>query len=310
LIAVITPSYFNSNYCRKEAETFFNRESQLGRDDLIIPIYYVECGLEDKDFQAKDALAKRLSARHYFDWRQLRAKPFTDPLIREQLSILGQQITEAIRRSKLQLSSDLDDDRVNEIVGEIRAILREIQARVDGSTFRRRFRAEVIRRVLDATHQEIRQLSGPLDEYEQNLRLQENFIVRAGAIFEEAENIYAISIDELSGFWIAEDQRRQRPAILPGGCDCGRKRRLRRTATLGTPTRVRAMFGHRQRLGRGQLEHLAFLIRRGRLGAQPLAAVRTRAGIMLPHLIRDLDLPRRRALMPGLPARFLAGGGP
>ena len=37
--------------------------------------------------------------------------------------------------------------------------------------------------------------------------MQENFVVRAGAIFEEASRVYAISVDRYSEFWVDERQR-------------------------------------------------------------------------------------------------------
>ena len=39
LIAIITPSFFTSPYCRKELKRFIDREKKLGRNDLIPPIY-------------------------------------------------------------------------------------------------------------------------------------------------------------------------------------------------------------------------------------------------------------------------------
>src|SRR5215470_7401202 len=37
LVAIITPSFFRSPACRNEVERFLERESQLGRQDLILP---------------------------------------------------------------------------------------------------------------------------------------------------------------------------------------------------------------------------------------------------------------------------------
>lgn len=41
LLVIITPGFFRSPHCRAETEQFLDRESQLGRDDLILPVYYV-----------------------------------------------------------------------------------------------------------------------------------------------------------------------------------------------------------------------------------------------------------------------------
>ena len=37
LIAIITPSYFKSDYCRRELDCFLDREKKIERTDIIIP---------------------------------------------------------------------------------------------------------------------------------------------------------------------------------------------------------------------------------------------------------------------------------
>jgi len=69
------------------------------------------------------------------------------------------------------------------------------------------FRFEVIERVIDATLQEVTNLT--TDPYHQNLSLENNFIIRAGGIFSQASRVYAISIDELSTFWVSDEQRQR-----------------------------------------------------------------------------------------------------
>lgn len=41
LIPVMTPGFFASTPCREEVARFLERERQLGRSDLILPVYYV-----------------------------------------------------------------------------------------------------------------------------------------------------------------------------------------------------------------------------------------------------------------------------
>ncbi len=45
LIPILTPSFFKSDYCRGEVEKFLDREKQLDRNDLILPIYYFDTPL-------------------------------------------------------------------------------------------------------------------------------------------------------------------------------------------------------------------------------------------------------------------------
>lgn len=41
LLVIITPGFFRSPHCRAEAKQFLDRERQLGRNDLILPVYYI-----------------------------------------------------------------------------------------------------------------------------------------------------------------------------------------------------------------------------------------------------------------------------
>ena len=41
LIPVVTPLFFKSDACRDELKQFMEHEKSLGRDDLILPIYFV-----------------------------------------------------------------------------------------------------------------------------------------------------------------------------------------------------------------------------------------------------------------------------
>src|SRR5262249_38507374 len=64
LTPVITPGFFNSEPCREDLRLFLDREKQLGRDDLILPIYYVTCRiLSDEKRRAGDELAEIIAAR-------------------------------------------------------------------------------------------------------------------------------------------------------------------------------------------------------------------------------------------------------
>lgn len=100
LIPVLTPSFFKSEKCREELERFLEREEQLGRGDLILPVYYVECAvLSDLEKRAKDPLATLLATRQHIDWRELRFEPFTTPLAGKTLARMAQQVAEALERS-------------------------------------------------------------------------------------------------------------------------------------------------------------------------------------------------------------------
>jgi hypothetical protein len=97
LIPILTPSYFSSEACQKELELFLKRESRLGRNDLILPILYVDCAmLNDKSKREKDTLVQEIAARQYADWRDLRFSPLNSQAVRKLLADLAKQIRDAL----------------------------------------------------------------------------------------------------------------------------------------------------------------------------------------------------------------------
>ena len=101
LIPIITPGFFNSKECRKELERFIQREKKLGRNDLILPIYFVDTPLlNEPESRTSDELAEVIASRQYADWRELRFRPFTNPQVRKALAQLGMQIRDALSRGQ------------------------------------------------------------------------------------------------------------------------------------------------------------------------------------------------------------------
>ena len=90
LIPIITPGFFRSQPCRDEITRFLEREQRLGRDDLILPVYYVSTPeLDDPERREADDLARVVAARQHADWRELRHEPFTSPVVRKALDQLA-----------------------------------------------------------------------------------------------------------------------------------------------------------------------------------------------------------------------------
>ena len=99
LIPIITPGFFKSDACRNELQLFLDRERWLNRNDLILPVYYVDCPVfNDEAKRATDRLAQVIAARQYANWRHLRFKPFTSPQVCETLAQLAVQIRDALER--------------------------------------------------------------------------------------------------------------------------------------------------------------------------------------------------------------------
>jgi len=112
-IPIITPSFFKSKYCCDELKRFLNREKKLERNDLILPIYYIETPLLEKESEREitnhdsdserdiKTLAQIISARQRADWRKLRSKcriSFNYEEIYNSLEGLATQIRNALER--------------------------------------------------------------------------------------------------------------------------------------------------------------------------------------------------------------------
>jgi hypothetical protein len=90
LLVIITPGFFRSPHCRDEVQQFLERERQLGRDDLILPVYYVSTPeVDDPARREADPLAATLAARQHVDWRELRFEPVTSPAARRAIAQLA-----------------------------------------------------------------------------------------------------------------------------------------------------------------------------------------------------------------------------
>jgi F-box protein 11 len=100
LIAVLSPSFFKSPACRGELERFLVRERRLGRDDLVFPVYYLDCEvLEDPAKRQGDPLAEELARRQLSDWRKLRFSDLASPEVGRQIAGMAAQIGRALRRA-------------------------------------------------------------------------------------------------------------------------------------------------------------------------------------------------------------------
>jgi hypothetical protein len=81
-------------------ERFLLREKELGRGDLILPVYYVKAPvLEDQAKRAKDQLAQLIHGRNHIDWRHLRFKDLTSEQASLTLEKMALDIVAAMERS-------------------------------------------------------------------------------------------------------------------------------------------------------------------------------------------------------------------
>jgi parallel beta-helix repeat protein len=100
LLVIVTPSLFHSPACRDEVVRFREREQELGRGDLILPVYYVAAQeMDDPDRRHADELASLLWSRQYADWRELRFEPLTSPVVRKAMAQLASRMRDSFWES-------------------------------------------------------------------------------------------------------------------------------------------------------------------------------------------------------------------
>lgn len=96
-IPIITPSFFKSTACRKETKQFLAREKRLKRNDLVLPLYYIELPSET-NLRNKDKLVESVFAHQYTDWRELRFELITSVQVSKKIAQMATEIRDAISR--------------------------------------------------------------------------------------------------------------------------------------------------------------------------------------------------------------------
>jgi formylglycine-generating enzyme required for sulfatase activity len=99
LLAVMSPSFFNSDECLNEVERFVAREQALNRRDLILPLVYIRLpapGCFPAD-DRREKVRQELDARQYEDdLCALRGEPFTTKPVRDAVSRLAGEIVKRL----------------------------------------------------------------------------------------------------------------------------------------------------------------------------------------------------------------------
>jgi F-box protein 11 len=97
-IPILTPNFFNSEYCREELRQFLERETQLQRHDLILPVYYLASPvLEDPTQRANDDLAQIIAERQRVDWRDFRFESLDAPAVRRRLAEMATRMRDVMQ---------------------------------------------------------------------------------------------------------------------------------------------------------------------------------------------------------------------
>jgi CheY-like chemotaxis protein len=135
LIPIVTPLFFKSDPCRDELKRFMEHEKNIGRDDLILPIYFVTAPvLERPELRRDDVLASEIGSRQRYDWRVRADLPPNDPQIRRAVLELAEKIAAAIARSTSPspvdpLARRVDDPTADETFNLVKSLGRERERR-------------------------------------------------------------------------------------------------------------------------------------------------------------------------------------
>lgn len=114
LIPIITPNYFQSEACRSELERFVEREKSMGFNELILPLYYIECSeLKEEFMRGTDRLARVVADHHYRDIRSFRHQSLVSYEGRQEVKNLAMGLIERLKGFALsQLSSNKMEARI------------------------------------------------------------------------------------------------------------------------------------------------------------------------------------------------------
>ncbi len=114
-IPILTPSFFQDDECNTASSLFLKREQQLGRTDLILPVYYIKfSGLENMPDQSEDAFIRTIAGRQLVDWRALRISlkaSFTSQEVIKAIADIASRMVNVLERVRLSQQTPVSEDR-------------------------------------------------------------------------------------------------------------------------------------------------------------------------------------------------------
>lgn len=98
-IPLLTPRYFKSPECRRELQFFARRAKDLGIQELVLPLLYVDVPSLHEDAPSDDLLGL-VKTFQWEDWRELRFADVDSGEYRRGVARLAQRLVEANRRAE------------------------------------------------------------------------------------------------------------------------------------------------------------------------------------------------------------------
>ena len=188
-----------SPHCRFELDAFLAREADLGRDDLVFPILYIDVpALQDDARRQKDPVLSLIAKRQYVDWRKLRHRDMRTT-----------DVSEAIERFCTDIRNALDRPWISP---EERVAQEEAVARRQGEAERQRQEGETKRRAEVERHRAAELEAEARADAEQRQREAEAQQQKAEAERQKAEQQRLREEAEAQRRAQAEEQRRLRRA--------------------------------------------------------------------------------------------------
>jgi hypothetical protein len=117
-IAVLSPNYLKSTYCRMECTEYFNHELSMGLvNEGMAPIYFVEIDWNDKHFEQKTAeWVTDLRRRQHIDlqpWYYEGEDSLRNLEVQGRIKALVAQIKDRVVKAELRRNSRGNIDRFN-----------------------------------------------------------------------------------------------------------------------------------------------------------------------------------------------------
>lgn len=103
---IITPSYFKSAACRNEFNYFYSKAKEIGKTQLIIPIYYIHTD-ELNENTRDDEIGQIVSNIQWVDMRELRFEETSSPAYRKEINKVALKIRQV--NEELLDSTDIPD---------------------------------------------------------------------------------------------------------------------------------------------------------------------------------------------------------
>lgn len=98
-IPVLTPRYFMSPECRRELQFFAQRAKNLGIEELVLPLLYLDVA-SLHDGTPSDDLVALVKIFQWEDWRELRFSDIESGEYRRGVARLAQRLVEANRKAE------------------------------------------------------------------------------------------------------------------------------------------------------------------------------------------------------------------